>query len=228
MKHTPIIAAMALAASSAHATLQLCVGPTCGVQGPGIENILLPDVGDTGFTITGETNITHTLVDFTSSEEMVVTGGGQAKLTATDGVLGDVRFFAQDPQTGFLDAIFNVHAGADTTINISARDNFGTLFDFGAQLADGSGQNFFHIGSLDDQFIKTVYINGDDIYAVDELQQVRVSPASLPGGPPPPPPPPAVVPIPSAAFFFGPALIGLATLGRKRRQETAEARPALA
>lgn len=218
MKQSAIIASMLMAASSAQATLELCIGPQCGVQGPGIENILLPDVGDTGLTITGETNQTHTLVDFTSSEEMIVTGGGQAKLEATDGILGDVRFFAQNPQTGFLDAIFNVHAEADTTIGISARDNFGTLFDFGPVAADGSGQNFFHIGSLDDQFIRTVYITGDDLYAVDELQQVRVSPGQFPGNPPPPPPPPpSAVPVPAAAFLFGPALVGLATIGRKRK-----------
>jgi hypothetical protein len=186
------------------------------VQGPDIENVLLPDVGDTGFVITGETNITHTLVDFTSTEEMVVTGGGQAKLEAVDGILGDVTVNAQNPTIGFLDFIFNVHAVADTTINISAVDNFGTVFDFGPQMADGSGQNWFYIGSLDDQYIASVFIEGDNILAIDELQQVRVNPASLPPGGP------VVVnevPVPAAAWLFGSALIGLAGAARNRNRK---------
>lgn len=215
MRKTLMAVALAGAAATANATLELCVGPTCGVQGPDIENVLLPDVGDTGFVITGSTNITNTLIDFTSTEAMVVTGGGQAKLEAVDGVLGDVTVNAQDPTIGFLDFIFNVHAAADTTINISAVDNFGTLFDFGSQVADGSGQNWFHIGSLDDQFIKTVFIEGDDIYAIDELQQVRVNPSVFPGGT-------GTgtgneVPIPAAAWLFGSGLLGLAGVARTRK-----------
>lgn len=217
MRKTLMAVALAGAAATANATLELCVGPTCGVQGPDIENVLLPDVGDTGFVITGSTNITNTLIDFTSTEAMVVTGGGQAKLEAVDGVLGDVTVNAQDPTIGFLDFIFNVHAAADTTINISAVDNFGTLFDFGSQVADGSGQNWFHIGSLDDQFIKTVFIEGDDIYAIDELQQVRVNPSVFPGGNGTGTGTGNEVPIPAAAWLFGSGLLGLAGVARTRK-----------
>ena len=208
-----LVALSLLAAAQANATLTLCVGPSgCTIQGDGIENVLFPDVGDTGTLITGSTNQTGTLIDFTSSETMVVTGGGQAKLEAVDGSLDDVTIQAQLATVGFTHFIFNVHATTTGTINIAATDNFGTVFDFGARDASENGQNWFTIGSLDDQYIRSVSISGIGITGIDELQQVRVDPATLPGDPDPQ----AEVPVPAAAWLFGSALLGLGAVARKR------------
>jgi hypothetical protein len=211
---TAATAALLIASAGAQATLTLCEGPSgCTIQGPGIENVLLPDVGDTGTTITGETNQSGTLIDFVSTETMVVTGGGQAKLEAVDGSLGDVSIGAQDPDVGFLHFVFNVHADVTGSINVSAVDNFGTLFDFGSRDASQNGQNWFTVGSLDDQYIASISISGVGITGIDELQQVRVDPETLPPGPDV-----TAVPIPAAAWLFGSGLLGLAGVGRKRKE----------
>jgi hypothetical protein len=213
------VAVLAIAVSgAANATLTLCEGPSgCTIQGDGIENVLMPAVGTTGTVITGSTNQTNTLIDFTSSETMVVTGSGQAKLEASDGSLGDVVIDANDPTIGFTHFIFNVHADVTGEIGISAIDNFGTLFDFGLRDASENGQNWFTIGSLDDQFIASVSISGTGITGIDELQQVRVDPATLPGGGGGGGGGNSVVPIPAAAWLFGSGLLGLAGVSRKRR-----------
>jgi hypothetical protein len=216
------VAVLALAVSSANATLTLCEGPSgCTIQGQGIENVLFPSVGDTGLVLTGTTNQTGTLIDFTSTEQMVITGGGQAKLEAVDGSLSNVVIDAQDDEIGFTHFVFNVHADVTGNIGISAIDNFGTLFDFGLQAASQNGQNYFTIGSLDDQFIKSVSISGTGITGIDELQQVRVDPATLPGGGGGGGGGNSVVPIPAAAWLFGSGLLGLAGVTSKRRQTPA-------
>jgi len=216
MKKALSAIALSVAAASANATLTLCEGPSgCTIQGPGIENVLLPAVGTTGTLITGTTNQSNTLIDFTSTEAMVVTGSGQAKLEAVDGSLGNVAIQAQLATIGFTDFIFNVHADVTGQINVAATDNFGTVFDFGPRAASQNGQNWFTIGSLDDQYIKSVAISGIGITGIDELQQVRVDPATLPGG--------GggtggnEVPIPAAAWLFGSALLGLGGIARKRK-----------
>jgi hypothetical protein len=212
------LAVLTLAVSSANATLTLCEGPSgCTIQGEGIENVLMPAVGTTGNVITGSTNQTNILIDFTSTEEMTVTGSGQAKLEAVDGSLDNVVIDAQLDTIGFTHFVFNVHADVTGEIAVSAIDNFGTLFDFGLNEASENGQNYFTIGSLDDQFIKSVSISGTGITGIDELQQVRVDPATLPGGgggggggvt--------SVVPVPAAAWLFGSGLLGLAGVARRR------------
>jgi len=209
------LALLAIAVSgAANATLTLCEGPSgCTIQGAGIDNVLMPAVGTTGNVITGITNQTGTLIDFTSTEEMTVTGSGQAKLEAVDGSLDDVVIDANDPTIGFTHFIFNVHATETGEINISAIDNFGTLFSFGGpKAASENGQNWFTIGSLDDQYIASVSISGTGITGIDELQQVRVDPATLPGDPDPR----SEVPVPAAAWLFGSALLGLGGIARRR------------
>ena len=166
------------------ANLYVCEGPAgCTLQGAGIENILLND-NDIGNPITGTTNQTGTLVDFTSGTDILITqGNGQSELRAQDGVINELTFYAQDTGLGFEHVVFNIGAAADTIISLSAVDNFGTLFDFGDFVADGSGQNFFTIGSDDIQYARTVSIAGDGINALTELQQIRVNPDLIPDCP---------------------------------------------
>ena len=198
----------------AWATLEVCVHPACTLQGAGIENVLFNN-NEVGNPITGETNQTNTLIDFTSTTDTLLTqGSGQSELRAQDGFIDEVTFYAQDPTIGFDHVVFNVDAAADSTIFISAIDNFAVLFDFGAFIADGSGQNFFTIGSDDLQFMTSVTILGDGITALTELQQVRVSPGTLPI----PPDPGGEIPLPAAVWFFGSGLVGLGAIGRKRKQ----------
>src|SRR3954451_24352796 len=56
---------------------------------PGEENIL--NLTLAGNTVTGETNHTHTIVQFTSStDQLVVQGGGQSHIEALDGLLNQL------------------------------------------------------------------------------------------------------------------------------------------
>jgi hypothetical protein len=179
-----VLALLAVFSATANATIILCDAGTvggCGGSGD-VENVLMPDVGDTGFLLTGETNITHTLIDFESTEQMVITGGGQAKLAAVDGNLGDVTFQAQDDLIGFDKVQFNVHAAADSFITLIATDMDGMVFDFSPQVADGSGNNWFTLFAIDEQRIDSVYIAGIGITDIDELQQVRLDPNAGGGG----------------------------------------------
>lgn len=217
MRHTLSAIALSLAAASANATLTLCLGPgqSCPVQG-GLENVLMPAVGTTGNTVVGETNQSHTPIEFHSTEVMEVTGSGQAKIEALDGQLGDIDFGAQQSTVGLLTAVFNIHAEADGNFHIRALDNEGTTFDFGQIEADDNGENWMRVGSLDNQFIRRIYIAGTGIQAIDEFQQVRVDAANLPPCPDCEPNPQAVVPVPAAAWLFGSGLIGLGAVARRR------------
>ena len=171
---------------NAHATLMLCEGAGCEIQGAGIENVLLPDVGDTGTEIIGQTNLTFVDVRFAGNgETLEVLGGGQARLGAVDGILDMITVDTVDDALGFEHVVFNVDTAIDTTVNISAYDNFGTLFDFGARAADGQGQNWFTIGSDDIQYIDRWIVEGDGIVAMTDIQQIRVDPDLLPGDPDP-------------------------------------------
>ena len=166
--------------SQSNATLMVCQHPACELQGTGIENILLTD-NQVGNPVTGVTNQTSTLVDFTSTTDTLLTqGSGQSEIRALDGIINEISFYAQDPGIGFSHVVFNVDAAADSLIQITAVDNFGTLFDFGSFTADGSGQNFFTIGSDDVQWARIVNIYGDGINVLTELQQIRVDPDLIP------------------------------------------------
>ena len=171
---------------NAHATLMLCEGAGCEIQGAGIENVLLPDVGDTGTEIIGQTNLTFVDVRFAGNgETLEVLGGGQARLGAVDGILDMITVDTVDDALGFEHVVFNVDVAVDTTVDIYAYDNFGTLFDFGTLAADGQGQNWFTIGSDDIQYIDSFTIEGDGIVAMTDIQQIRVDPDLLPGDPDP-------------------------------------------
>ena len=224
MKKTVFAASLfVLASAGAQADIAFCLGNgECGGSGD-VENVLLRK-GTSGLTVYGDTNQTQTEVFFTTAQTnggaaLSIPSGGQARIEGVGGEqITDLTFGATNPTTGFTKTVFNVDTLADTTVAINAKDQFGTSFLFDLD-ATGSGQNFVTVYTLLDQWIDTITLTGDGIAAIEDLQQVRVGQGTFPTCPDCEPNPTSEVPIPGAAFLFGPALVGLATIGRRRRAE---------
>lgn len=218
MKRVALAAAAFALSGAASADIVFCddLAP-CGGGSGDVENVLL-NIGETGPLVTGETNITSTVINFSTEGpvELINVAGGQARIEGVGGgQVTDLLIDAADPNLGFLKIQFNVDATADTAIQLVGTDQFGTDFVHDA-VANGNGQNFFTAYTINDQWIDTMLILGDGINAITDLQQVRVNPGAFPpdgggGG--------NEVPLPAAAWLFISALGGLGVVGRKRKLE---------
>ena len=81
-----------------------------------VENILYNGTGTVlgpAFTVTGRTNQTSTLVNFTSNENLIASGG-QATIVAADGAFDNIDFYLQDPTLGFSKVQFNLDLADDS------------------------------------------------------------------------------------------------------------------
>ena len=213
-----LIAMSLLAAGSANADIVFCLGNgQCGGSGD-VENVLLRQ-GTTGTTVYGDTNQTNTEIFFTTTQagggaELSIPSNGQARIEGVGGAqITDLTFGATAVDVGFTKAVFNIDTLADTTVDITATDQFGTDFNFSLS-ADGTGQNYVTVYTILDQWIDTITLVGDGIAAIEDLQQVRVGPGTFPDGGPQV----QNVPVPAAAWLMGSALVGLAGVARKRKQ----------
>jgi len=84
---------------------------------PDEENILF-NKNDTGSTVSGVTNSSNMIVNFSSTtDNLIVTAGGQAKVTADDNLINDIRITF--PGVTFQDLIINPFVGTPG-ISVSA------------------------------------------------------------------------------------------------------------
>ena len=176
---------------------------------PNEQNIMF-ETAQSGMTITGDTNQTGTAVQFTSTQNLMTGGVGQAFLAPVSPaatITGKVTFSV--PGFGFMDYIFNPMKGTGTAL-VTALANDGSFTD---DITFGNGQNFLTITTSGGEFLTSVSITPDANSSYDTYRQPRVSGLCTPGlaGC-------DLVPIPEPATLalLGSALVGFGAIGRRK------------
>jgi len=225
-RKSTIVAALAVAGVSllgvtpgAHATITLFTGIEGGNQGT--DNVLFNPCGTSSgpaTTTQGCLNTSHTtLIDITSSENLEVLGGGQARVAGADGGFTNLAIFPDAPGSGFTKLIFNLNASADGTADFTVDQVGEPDVVFSNVALDGNGQNFFTViasaGEVATAFALTSTVD------ITDIRQIRIGCGALPPSPPPPPPPPVPEPVPEpgSLLLLGSALVGFGILRRRKR-----------
>ena len=167
---------------------------------PNEQNILFNNPV-TGTTIDGVTNQSDTTVQFSSSTDVLMASGGQAKVTAQDGLVNDIAITV--PGHTFMDLIFNpFQPQANNDLVVMVVTNTGTFMKtYGAK----NGQNFLTITTTGGEVIDSVTI--DSASGFHDLRQVRIS--GISGI--------VVIPEPSSVLLLlGSGLAGLAGIVRRK------------
>jgi hypothetical protein len=154
----------ALAPSAARADIVFELGnhPPLG------EEVQFPTTDVPGTTVGGETNQSHTLANFTSTEVIVAPSGGAARIEAKDGSLNDISI-ALVPGKAFEHLIFDPFNGSGTVTVTVTQDNAQQV-SFGYPL--GNGQNFLTISAVNGQRIVSVSISAQ--VGFRDLREVHV------------------------------------------------------
>ena len=167
-----LTAAAALMGASvpASAAVTICLGGGC-VPNPD-SNVLL-NSGDTGTSVTGSLNNAPGMVTLTSTESLSLPASGQARVTATDGVLNNpLTFTFEDGLVSALEFNINALTNGDVFFSFSGGDSDGvvtTLYDLGK-----NGQNFFNAFNGTFKSVTMTFTNGA---TVQDVRQFRMSSA---------------------------------------------------
>jgi hypothetical protein len=166
---------------------------------PNEQNILFGST-QTGATVFGSTNSTDTAVRFSSTTDvLMVTSSGQAKVTAMDGLVNDIT--TTIPGFTFADFILNPFKPAvNSDLTVTATMSDGSVFTFGPY-GSISGNNFLTITTSGGERISSVTI--DSPGGFQDLRQPRISGISP-------------VPEPSSLLLFGSGALGLMGVLRRK------------
>jgi len=206
-------------ATPAQAVVTVCDTPGCA---PTDENVLI--VKEIGPVILGITNNTHAGVLFTSplGDNLQGDAGGQADVSAQDGLLNSLKFSLANGNT-FGSATFNLFPLAGNQLNEASQVILTWLTTTGtaSQAFDlsTSGQNFGGIFGTTERFISLEFIANPTSTGWQDMRQLRLGDVEGPGGGTPTPF--NVVPEPATwlMMFLGFGFIG-AFMRRARRVQT--------
>jgi hypothetical protein len=171
---------------------------------PNEQNVLFT-TDQTGSPVFGFTNQSNDQAQFSSTTDtLVVTSSGQAKVSAMDGLVNDITFSV--PGHTFLDFILNPFkpaANSDLLISVTMSD--GSIFNYGPY-GSTNGNNFLTITTINGEAIASVTI--DSASGFQDLRQPRVSGVSG-----------AAVPEPSSLLLLGSSVLGLAAVLRRKASQ---------
>ncbi|MFN7997396.1 MAG: PEP-CTERM sorting domain-containing protein [Bryobacteraceae bacterium] len=173
------------------------------------ENVLF-NTTQSASMVTGITNQTSTVVNFSSTADVLMTtANGQASITAQDGLINDVTISLANGGS-FSDLILNPFSGGTAagpaTISVVTNDG-SSSFSFSYPGGLGAGQNFVTITTTGGEMIESATITSSDGFST--LDQVRISGLSGSIG---------EAPEPGTFLLMAGALLGLVgIIGRNRR-----------
>ena len=204
--------------SAVRADAALIVTP--GVSNTGTDNVIsnacVGTITGPAMTVQGCLNSDHNqFVNFTSDENLVITGG-QAVLDAADGSFNNLSIAFADGSL-YDKLVLNIDSFENGTVTFTGNPGGGSV----SAPLDGTGQNFFTLTGQQFSSISFVTSTGiAHIELVADLKQVRIGCGETNTCPPPPCTTacePRNVPEPASMTLTSPGLFGLAYQLRRRR-----------
>jgi hypothetical protein len=164
------------------------------------ENILF-QTDMQGTTIMGFTNQTNTEIDFSSTTDVLMGQGGQARVEAQDGLINNITITS--PSMNFQGFVFNPFQPVnDNDLTVTVVDAMGPhVFQYG----QNNGNNFLTIVDNDGHGIESITI--DSVGGFADLRQNRVGDGLDT----------TTVPEPSSIMLLGSGLLGSLTYFRRKR-----------
>jgi hypothetical protein len=178
------------------------------------QNVLLTS-GATGSTISGTTNQSNTVVNITSSTQLVADASGQSTITASVGSFNNITIGIASGSI-FTDLIFAVDvAGNGTscascltfTANANETNNTVSTVTAPGTFGAGPGTSFFTATATNGETLNSFTLTSSSPLA--DIRQIRISGVSSPGGGT------GAVPEPSTYLLVA-AGVGLIAIGRKK------------
>ena len=164
------------------------------------ENILFQNDMQ-GTTIMGFTNITNTEIDFSSTTDVLMGQGGQARVSAQDGLINNITITS--PSMNFQGFVFNPFRPVnDNDLTVTVVDAMGPhVFQYG----QNNGNNFLTMVDTDGHGIESITI--DSVGGFQDLRQNRVGDGLDT----------TTVPEPSSILLLGSGLLGSISYFRRKR-----------